>query len=1146
MGYGVLILEDNKTDASLMEVCLKRSQQQFDAITKVKNKKEYKEALSKSTFDLIISDYRLPDINGSEAIKLKNSYDEETPIIIVSGTIGEEKAVELIRDGAIDFLIKDSIQKRLAQVAERAIQESIEKQKRKSAEQDLKRSEKKYSMLFESSLDGIIIGLPDEGGRILDANPSVCDMLGYTHTEFIQLKRNEIIFDDKMQQIKETRHNEGFFIGEIWMLHKNGEKIPVETTSRIVEIDNGELRSFSVLRDIRERKNAENEIKKQREIKELQSDIAQILNENRPFKKSLATCVERINKFLGWDIGHIYIKENKDNSTIIRSSKILTSSSSKKYSGFIEDTLSRTFSPKEGYVGKVAESKSPKIFSKSNMKKGFKRINTIDGGNINSGVLFPITVNGDSAAVLEFYSEKDQVLNIDTQKVLEDAIKQMSLLFERRFSHEKLKEEKDKFKLLAENATDMISRHSEDGTYLYASPACEPIMGYSPEELVGKSAYNFFHPDDLERITHSHSTILDKSDVFTVDYRAKHKNGDWIWVETTSNSLRNPDTGEVYEIHTVTRDISERKKHQQELERQIDLNEKIINSLPGIFFMISKGGNLLRVNEELKKTIGYDPDAEVKHYTDFIVKSDLEIAINSFEEAFTQGHSETELRIITKNGSSQPYLITTIVDKLNEEEYLIGAGIDISERKKAESELLEEKQFIDLAINSLPGLFYVLDEEGNYIRVNDEFINLLGYSWEEIDRMSPLDFYLKEDHEKVNNAIQKAFVDGTASLVSRIKTKDGELPYFYLTGAQLYQNGKNYILGTGIDITSQLKLEKMLDQAHSMAKIGAWELDLIKDEIIWSKVTKEIHEVEEDYEPDLKTAINFYVEGESRNSITEAVEKAIKTGEPYDLELQITTGNNNTKWVRAIGKTEFSDGTCVRLYGSFQDITNRKDREKEIFEGLKEREVLLQEIHHRVKNNLALVSGMLELQTFSIDNKEVIGILNDSQSRIRSIALLHEQLYDSESFSKINLQTNFSKLINYIQSAVGQDDRITINLNIDDILLNINQAVPLTLITNELLTNCYKHAFKEQKEGYIDIRITKANDILSFQLRDSGSGFPKDFDLSKTDTLGFTLVKTLNSQLNGKLDYTSNPNGTTFFLKFDIEHHLKGSSGNIR
>lgn len=339
-----------------------------------------------------------------------------------------------------------------------------------------------------------------------------------------------------------------------------------------------------------------------------------------------------------------------------------------------------------------------------------------------------------------------------------------------------------------------------------------------------------------------------------------------------------------------------------DLNRDLEevLNNYIINSLPGIFFVIERSGQIISVNNRFREKFRYEAGGD-NHYTHFVSEEDVQAAIESYDATLQHSSYEVELNLKTKDEGEIPYLLSGITTTVNNEMILVGTGINIKDRKEAERKLKHEQSFTDKALDSLPGLFYVLDEEMNYIRVNQSFIDLLGYSWEEIQNMRPLDFYFEDDHERIANAIKRAFEEGSASITARVKSKNGEAPYFFLTGSFFSQDGNNYILGTGVDITQQVYLEDLLKQAQRMAKIGAWEYDLVDETISWTEVTRSILEVEDDFKPDLETGINFYV-GESKDKIAKALERAIEFGESYDLELKVKTGKGNIKWVRTIGE----------------------------------------------------------------------------------------------------------------------------------------------------------------------------------------------------------------------------------------------------
>lgn len=1149
MGFNVLILEDNESDARLMQQYLQRSDESFDKITYVQSKEAYEEALQTFEADLILSDYRLINFNGLEAIKLKNRYCDKVPLIIISATIGEEKAVELIKAGAVDFLLKSHARQRLPQMAMRAIRESKEKWKRQQAESALQESMHRYQTLFNSSLDGILIGIPSKEGNIIDANQALCNMLGYTRKEIKQLKRKDLFKLDSISLDKLVHKREktkrGKFIGELNLKHKSGDIIPVEVTSRIIRLENGEERTYSIIRDIRERKQTEQELRREQEIQELQKDIAQIVNWNTGFRESLKQCIHRISDFLTWPVGHVYFRNRSNGTSRFESLELWHLPESEKDKRFVSHSMDTTFQMGEGLVGTAAATKELMIVHPASHESEYLRADSATEAELKTGLLLPVAVDGEVEVVLEFYAKNEKELDPKIKNALKSISNQIGRLVERRRHLQALEEEKERYRLMAQNSTDMIARHTPEGQYLYVSPASNQIMGYHPEELIGNTLYDYFHPRDLEKIQKSHKTIFKNPDIYTISYRIKQKGGGWRWVETTCKTLKNPDTGKVKEIQTATRDISNRKEYEQDLKRQNKLNETIINSLPELFFILSEDKKIQRINVQFSGTLGYSGEEIIgKKPTTFIAKQDRELAFSSLETAFREGSVEVEINLQAKDGSLLPYVLSGTVNELDGEKYFLGAGINIADRVEAERELKKEKEFIDKAINSLPGLFYVLDDKNNYMRINENFVTDLGYSREEIDQMQPLDFYQKKDHDKLEKAINKAFTEGEASLVSQIKTKKGTLPWYYLTGTHITQEGKNFILGTGINITERKKLEDLLQQAHQLARIGAWEVDLVNNEVNWTPVTKKIHEVPLDYEPDLETALDFYKKGKSRDTIELAVREAIQNGTSFDKELQIVTAKGNERWIRTIGKAEFREGECVRLYGSFQDVHARKVAEEKLKRSLSEKEVLLMEIHHRVKNNLAVISSMMQLQAYDSDNDEVISHLTNSQSRIKSIALMHELLYETKSFSQINFKENITELVAHIANSIQSKTDVQVEFNLDPVELNINQAIPCSLILNELLTNSYKHAFNDHDKGKLEISLKENGKHVQLMVADNGMGLPSEFTLENPSSVGLKIMSVLTQQLQGELTYDSNNSQTTFTLTFE-KKKTKGSASSL-
>ena len=214
------------------------------------------------------------------------------------------------------------------------------------------------------------------------------------------------------------------------------------------------------------------------------------------------------------------------------------------------------------------------------------------------------------------------------------------------------------------------------------------------------------------------------------------------------------------------------------------------------------------------------------------------------------------------------------------------------------------------------------------------------------------------------------------------------------------------------------------------------------------------------------------------------------------------------------------------------DITERRNYQDKILKSLKEKETLLAEIHHRVKNN--------QEDDHSIQTK-----LLDSVSRIQTMATIHEHLYQESSFSKINFSDNLNTLVHNIIETFKSDIEIRIDFNCDTIDLNINQAVPCSLIVNEVVTNILKHAFPARKTGLIKFDLQTEDDVIDLMISDDGIGLPKDFSEVKSESLGLLLIKILTEQLGGNYGYKSSTSGTTFHITFQHKPDITGSASSI-
>jgi two-component sensor histidine kinase len=202
---------------------------------------------------------------------------------------------------------------------------------------------------------------------------------------------------------------------------------------------------------------------------------------------------------------------------------------------------------------------------------------------------------------------------------------------------------------------------------------------------------------------------------------------------------------------------------------------------------------------------------------------------------------------------------------------------------------------------------------------------------------------------------------------------------------------------------------------------------------------------------------------------------------------------------------------------------------------LVEKEVLIREIHHRVKNNLQIISSLLHIQSGKITNNEMVSMFTNCQNRVKSIALIHEKLYQTNSFTRVDFGSYTKNLVYYLFRMFDvKSDKVSLRLNVENVFLPMDTAIPCGLIINELVTNSLKHAFTNDKHGEISIQaVYHSNNKFTLTIKDNGKGIPEEVDFYKSRTVGYNLINSLIRQLGGVLEI-NREEGTEFKITFSI------------
>ncbi|MCK4764528.1 MAG: PAS domain S-box protein [Candidatus Aminicenantes bacterium] len=513
--------------------------------------------------------------------------------------------------------------------------------------------------------------------------------------------------------------------------------------------------------------------------------------------------------------------------------------------------------------------------------------------------------------------------------------------------------------------------------------------------------------------------------------------------------------------------------------------------------------------------------------------------------------------------------------------------LDITGRRWAEEALRQSKEQYRLLFDSAPDGVSILDTSGTITMCNRSATRLYGYTREEMVGKHMTSFIRPSSiplfHEKFRQLQRLQPAEGEIQVMRRngstINIWRKEMP---LTDAKGKFSG---VLGYDRDITERKRAEEELrkyrDHLEELVKERTTELRAANEELQQEiserkRAQEEIFKREKRYRTlfDLSPS-GILLEDMDGNiidanpafcesfgySTKEIIGQKVHMFTHPDIVHQVS-GNighlisgevlkHTEKSVKKDGSTCYmnlnekkivmpdgKDGIlCVT-----EDISERIKMEKQIKASLEEKEVLLKEIHHRVKNNLQIVSSLLSLQSGYIKDEKALQVFKNSRERVRTMALVHEELYRSRDLSKIDFREYINRLIQHLFDSYSLNPgQVQLKVKVQDVFLDVETTIPLGLIINELITNSLKYAFPGGRKGELHIYLGNSEDKeydLELRIGDNGIGIPEGFDLRESESLGMVLVDTLVKQLRGKINYETG-NGASFTIKFKQFQHKK-------
>ncbi|MFA5117858.1 MAG: PAS domain S-box protein [Candidatus Omnitrophota bacterium] len=447
--------------------------------------------------------------------------------------------------------------------------------------------------------------------------------------------------------------------------------------------------------------------------------------------------------------------------------------------------------------------------------------------------------------------------------------------------------------------------------------------------------------------------------------------------------------------------------------------------------------------------------------------------------------------------------------------------IDVTARKKAVLELKESEERFKCIFDAVNDGILLADIETREFRLGNRAIcKMLGYDLDALRGLAVNDIHPEEELPKVREVFKQQ-CEGKINLAQNIplKKKDGTVFYVDINASIMVMNGRKYLMGVFRDITERTQAEAALLASESRYRSI---VENTNDALYIHDFEGTIMDVNENAckmtgysRDDLMGASLAKIDcPENTRLMQKHMQRLLRDGK-VEFDGQHMKKDHSCVWVTVSAKIVSRSGKGI-VQGFVKDITERKCAEERIKAALVEKELLLRELNHRVKNNLQVVNSLLNLQARKIKDEGVREILMESHSRIKSIAMVHEKLYGSSDFSRIDMKEYLNSLLRSIAHSFDVTEG-TVSLKVvadDGIWFNMDMVVHCGLIVNELVTNAFKYAFPDNRKGEICVEL-KAGENNTYELvvRDNGVGLPKDFDLKSSQTLGLELVNILARQL---------------------------------
>lgn len=552
-------------------------------------------------------------------------------------------------------------------------------------------------------------------------------------------------------------------------------------------------------------------------------------------------------------------------------------------------------------------------------------------------------------------------------------------------------------------------------------------------------------------------------------------------------------------------------------------------------------------SQQVGELFGLPPGQEVKSYEHYLTllhpadRAQIEQAIQ--RAVADRSHMQVEHRVIWPDGSLRWLTCRgeISVDAQGQPARMAGTVLDITERKQTEEELMASERRYRILFERSQDAIVNLELEGRRIvDCNPAAERMYGYSREELLRMSSIE--LAADPEQTRASLPSWRDEQSRQILrhnSIHRRKDGSTFPVEISASAYQHRGKPMLYIAFRDISERVRAEEEIRSSEARYRAIVESTDDLICRFLPDTTLTFVNEAYCRYfnrcrEELLGTHFLNLIPESDWPGVLEQINTLIRERKSHTYEHQVKKAEGQISWQRWTDQPIWDEaGNFLELQSVGRDVTEERTAQTQIRESLQEKEVLLREIHHRVKNNLQIVSSLLKLQAAHLHDSQAQAIFADSHSRINSMALIHERLYRSGDLARVDFASYIDDLMLHLFRSHGAHSRnLHYRVEIADLHLRVDNAIPCGLIINELVTNALKHAFPNGQVGCIEVAMRQEESgRYHLSVHDDGIGLPVGLDIARTESLGLQLVHTLIAQLDGTLHMT-NGTGTGFHITF--------------